>query len=251
MNAISILMYHQVGKFSRVDSHRANFCDYRRFQWQMAYLHYFGYRVLSMTEALACVNGDMEIPPRSVVLSFDDGYENFYDYAFPVLQRYQFPATVYMIADMIDQTANWMKNISPGEAPRLMSLKQLQTISTAGIEIGSHTLSHAKLAELEPAKQYQEIFNSKHILEQKLEREIQHFCYPYGSFNNDAIQNTRKAGYHSAVTCLRGGMTTEDDPFVLPRKAISYGDTLPGFIWKLTMKNAPKPELQAWRAHRV
>lgn len=247
MNCISILMYHQVGKFPRVREHRANYCDYGRFQRQMAYLDLLGYHVLDMEQVLACLRGDMAIPPRSVVLTFDDGYANFYDYAFPVLQRHGFPAIVYMVADMIDAKAAWMKQVTPLEAPPLMSLQQLQAISKQGITIGSHTLNHVRLAELEDDEQKKEISQSKARLENLLQQEVRHFCYPYGSFNQDTVRLAREAGYDSAVTCMRGGMNLEDDAFLLPRKAISFGDTLPGFIWKLEMKNAPKPDLQTWR----
>ena len=78
---ISILMYHQVGEFAPMRAHRANYCDHRRFARQMAFLHHAGFQVLGLDRALACLRGERPTPARAVVLTFDDAYENFADYA--------------------------------------------------------------------------------------------------------------------------------------------------------------------------
>ena len=106
-NHISILMYHQVGDFPRMDAHRSTYCHYRRFAAQMAYLHRFGYHVLRLGDALDALRGARPIPPRAVVLTFDDGYENFYEHAYPALARYGFPAMVYLLSGFIGQDATW------------------------------------------------------------------------------------------------------------------------------------------------
>jgi peptidoglycan/xylan/chitin deacetylase (PgdA/CDA1 family) len=79
--SVSILMYHQVGEFPAPKSHRAGFCHVRRFRSQMRYLKRFGYAVISLPEALAGIFQGATLAPRSVVLTFDDGYQNFHDYA--------------------------------------------------------------------------------------------------------------------------------------------------------------------------
>ncbi|MEZ5582014.1 MAG: polysaccharide deacetylase family protein [Candidatus Competibacteraceae bacterium] len=92
---LSILMYHQVGEFRSPKTHRAGFCHSRQFRAQMAYLKRFGYRVISLRQALDGLFYGAELPERAVVLTFDDGYENFHQNAFPVLQKYNFPAISY------------------------------------------------------------------------------------------------------------------------------------------------------------
>jgi peptidoglycan/xylan/chitin deacetylase (PgdA/CDA1 family) len=144
---ISILMYHQVGDFAPMKQHRANYCDHRRFARQMAFLHRAGFHVLDLDTALACLRGHRPTPPRSVVLTFDDAYDSFADYALPILKRYDFPATVYAISGWIGRRAEWFAK-DPGRAiPGLMDANRLRTIRAAGITIGSHT---ALSSEIDP-----------------------------------------------------------------------------------------------------
>lgn len=244
---ISILMYHQVGDFAPMRAHRANYCDQRRFARQMRFLHALGYQVLDLEGALAGLRGERPLAARSLVLTFDDAYDNFADQALPILARYGFTATVYAISAWLGQPIQWHGQ-EPGRArPRLMDGGRLREIQAAGMTIGSHTVSHARLAELDPASQRQELVRSKADLEDLLGTPVRHLCYPFGSFNLNTVRAAREAGYVSATTCLRGAAMAVDHPLVLPRKAISFGDSLLGFAWKLGIKQAPTAELSTWR----
>jgi len=239
IKGISILMYHQVGRFSPMREHRATYCDHRRFAAQMSLLKHLGYRVLSMDETLACLSGESPIPPRAVALTFDDGYENFYEYAFPILQRYGFPAMVYLVADKIGQRADWLAQ--DGHHPAaLMDWPRIRDLRAAGIDFGSHGLSHIRLAQQSYSVVQREMSDSRQRLEDGLGEEIRHFCYPYGSHDLASLNAAAEAGYRSAVTCQRGLATSRFDPLALPRKAISFGDDLFGFFWKLAVKHAAK-----------
>ena len=123
---ISILMYHQVGDFPPMQGHRANYCDRRRFASQMRFLRRFGYRVLSLDEALVCLRGEQLAPPRAVVLTFDDGYEGFLHHAMPELQRHGFPAIVYAISGWVGRKAEGFAKDLGRPIPRLMSANQLR-----------------------------------------------------------------------------------------------------------------------------
>jgi len=244
---ISILMYHQVGEFAPMRAHRANYCDHRRFDAQMAFLHRFRFRVLDLDRALSCLRGERPTPPRAVVLTFDDAYAGFVDYALPALRRFGFPATVYAISGWLGRRAEWFAKDPGRPIPDLMSADQLREIRAAGITVGSHTGDHPKLAEVEPAAKRRELAASRSALEDILGEEVRHLCYPSGSFDLDTVRAARETGYVSATTCLRGAATPEDHPLVLPRKAISYGDDIVGYFWKLAVKHAPKPKLAEWR----
>ena len=244
---VSILMYHQVGQFAPMRTHRANYCDHRRFAAQMAFLKRFGFRVLGLDQVLAGLRGEAPIPPRAVALTFDDGYRNFIDYALPVLQHHGFTATVYAIGGYLGQPAAWFAKEPERPVPRLMTAAQLRELRGQGIAIGSHTVNHVKLATVSEALQRRELADSKQILEDVLGEEVRHLCYPFGSFDMATVRAARETGYASATTCLRGAAIPADDPLVLPRKAISFGDDLVGFFWKLAVKHAPKPELEHWR----
>jgi peptidoglycan/xylan/chitin deacetylase (PgdA/CDA1 family) len=96
-------------------------------------------------------------------------------------------------------------------------------------------------------RQTRELSESKATLEDLLGERVEHLCYPYGSFDLDAVRAGAEAGYVSATTCLRGPAEPSDHPLALPRKAISFGDNLIGYFWKLAVKNRPKPRLIQWR----
>jgi peptidoglycan/xylan/chitin deacetylase (PgdA/CDA1 family) len=245
--SVSILMYHQVGDFARMREHRANYCDHGRFARQMHLIGRLGYRVLDLDTALACLLGLRPMPQRSLVLTFDDAYDGFYDYALPVLQSHGFPATVYAISGWIGRRAEWFAKDPGRPIPSLMSAARLREIRAAGMTIGSHTANHVKLGEASRAIQSAELVDSKAALEDLLGAEVQHLCYPFGSFDRSTIEVAAQAGYASATTCLRGPATRADHPLALPRKAISFGDNLLGYWWKLAVKNAPKPDLTEWR----
>jgi peptidoglycan/xylan/chitin deacetylase (PgdA/CDA1 family) len=244
---ISILMYHQVGQFAPMKAHRANYCDHRRFAAQMAMLRRLGWTVLDLDQALDCLYGRSPTPPRAVVLTFDDAYDNFFDYALPVLQRHQLPATVYAISGWLGRSAAWFAKDPGRPIPHLMNGARLRALHAAGITIGSHTAQHVKLGEASAKTRRAELALSKAALEDLLGEPVRHVSYPFGSFDLDTVRAAAEAGYVSATTCLRGAATMADHPLALPRKAISFGDDLIGFWWKLAVKNAPKPALIEWR----
>lgn len=240
---ISILMYHRVGDFYDIRDHRALYCHYRRFRAQMCWLKAMGYHVIDMDTCVRMVRGELPVSDRAVLLTFDDGFEDFYIHAFPVLKAYGFPAIVYVLSDYINGTAQWFAK-EGRLCPPMLQLDQIKEMVKYGITIGSHGLSHVKLAQVPYEVMRKEIFESKMQLQELLGQEIRHFCYPYGSYNRDVMHTVREAGYISAVTCVRGGAISGNDLFQLPRKAISFGDSLLGFWWKLHMKNRRKePEL--------
>lgn len=239
MSGISIFMYHQVGDFPDIRTHRASYCDVKRFRGQMRALKRLGVTVMSMSDAARALKGEIAMPRRAAVLTFDDGARNFRENALPILEEYGFPAIVYAIAGMVGGTADWLSEAGHAAAP-LMDWQELRDIRARGIEIGSHSLHHIRLGEQDTATQIREIGESRTILEQGLGAEVAHMCYPYGSHGLETVEATAAAGYRTGVTCQRGAATAAFDPLALPRKAISYGDDTFGFLWKLYMKDSPK-----------
>ncbi len=235
---VSVLMYHQVGPFASPKLHRAGYCHVRRFRAQMAWLRRFRYNVIGLDHLLDGLYGDATLPPRAVVLTFDDGYENFREHAWPVLRRHGFPATVFVVANHIGGRAEWLGD-GQAKAP-LMDADTLRSLSAEGVSFGSHTLSHPRLSRLDEATQRREIHESKVRLEALLGVPVRHFCYPYGDYDARSRALVAEAGYASGLTCIRGAANTADGAHEIPRKAISYGDNLVGFLWKLHCKHARK-----------
>jgi peptidoglycan/xylan/chitin deacetylase (PgdA/CDA1 family) len=177
------------------------------FEAQMVWLHEQGYRTMRMDAVAHCITTGT-CPSRAVALTFDDGYADAFTTALPVLQRYGFTATFYIISGMVGQ-------------PGYMSWEQLVALRDAGMEIGAHTIDHYDLTTLDPAESERQIVQSKTDLEHGLGISIASFCYPTGLYNWSVAEQARAAGYLSATT------TRWDDDYndlmALPRRRISGG----------------------------
>ncbi len=204
----------------------------------MWFLHFFRYQILSLDDLISILKGEKSPPPRGVVLTFDDGYCNFYSNVYPILKKYGFPGTIYVLSSFIGKRVSWFER--GRDMPPLLDLHQLKSLVLKGMVIGSHGRTHIRLAETSLEKAWEEIARSKGELEKGLNISIDHFCYPYGSFSEKIKEMVKKAGYKSGVTCIRGGAREGCDLFEIPRKAISYGDTVIGMWWKIHFKNALK-----------
>ena len=236
-------MYHQVGRFETPRRHRACYCDVERFRSQMGYLERFGYRVMGLGEALAALFGDGALPPRAVVLTFDDGYRNFREHAFPILRQFGFPATVYLVSGLLGGRAEWLD--VDGPKPALMDETEIRELHREGVRFGSHGVTHPRLSRLDETAAREEILASRRMLEDLLGEPVDHFCYPYGDYDDGVRRLVQSAGYRSALTCIRGAANEAENPLEIPRKAISYGDNLIGFMWKLHMKHARKAAMRS------
>ncbi len=235
---ISVLMYHQVGRFAEPKAHRACFCEVDSFRRQMRLLKLLGYDVISLRSAVEALWGGQPLRRRSVVLSFDDGYCNFHEHAFPILQEFGYPAIVFAVSGLLGQPARWLSD--GGEGSALMPTAMLRELRQGGVEIGSHTESHPRLSKLAPEQARREIAGSKAALEDALGESVDFFAYPYGDYDAGVRDAVARAGYQAAVTCSRGAANTAPGPFEIPRKAVSWGDNLAGVFWKLAFKNKRK-----------
>jgi peptidoglycan/xylan/chitin deacetylase (PgdA/CDA1 family) len=153
--------------------------------------------------------------PNTVALTFDDGLENFYDLAFPILQRYGFTATVFLVSDYIGQQTTWDYH-----KRNHLNWQQIAELAAAGIEFGSHSATHQDLRALDDEELQYELFGSKTFLESKLGRPVKYVSYPFGRYNERVIQFSRKAGFVNGFGLARG-----EGDFVLPRACVYLYDT--------------------------
>lgn len=239
----TLLMYHQVGNFPWQKEHRASFCDTGRFRRQLVFLDAFGFQVVSLHEAAErwqrlytgkppAADAPLE-GGRRVVFAFDDGCQNFADNAWPLLRRHHFSATMYLISNQLGGTLAWCGS-------KLMDQATVQRLAAEGMNFGSHTRSHCHLSQLSSAEKRKEIFDSKKELEDVLQKPVTDFAYPYGDYDPEATALVKEAGYTTAVSCIRGCLENSYDRFELNRKAISQGDSLIGYAFKLFFKNVRK-----------
>jgi peptidoglycan/xylan/chitin deacetylase (PgdA/CDA1 family) len=153
----------------------------------MAHLREQGIAVVSLDALIDALQGRGRIDGPAVVITFDDGWLTQHEYAFPVLRRFGYPATFFIFTNPIGRDARWM------------TWEQLRELSAAGMTVGSHTCTHARITRIEdPAELRREIASSRELLERKLETRVKHFAYPFGTFTPAVIAAVQEAGYQSA-----------------------------------------------------
>jgi peptidoglycan/xylan/chitin deacetylase (PgdA/CDA1 family) len=227
---IPILMYHQIdAPPPRGTPLRGLIVAPSSFAWQMRLLRLLGYRGLSMRDLEPYLRGEKL---GSVVgLTFDDGFQNNLQHALPVLTDNGFTATCYGVSSLIGGVNKWDHGIV-AEKP-LMTLADWRAWHAAGMDVGSHTQTHAKLTELPLQQAREEIVQSRLELENAIGCEVRHFCYPYGWFNDEHSAIAREAGYVTATSTRRGRNTLATDPYLLRRIMVARATNPIQFITKV------------------
>lgn len=228
---LPILMYHQIDEPPpRGTSLRGLIVAPQSFARQMAFLKLLGYRGLSMRDLEPYLKGEKQ--DKVVGLTFDDGYQNNVRNALPVLKKHGFTATCYGVSSMTGGTNSWDRLLGIAEKP-LMTLEDWRAWRDVGMDIGSHTRTHANLTKLSAEEAREQIAGSKQELEQALGCEVRHFCYPYGRFDATHREIVQKAGYVTATTTRRGRVHAGDDPYTLRRIMVACATHLGLFAAKV------------------
>jgi peptidoglycan/xylan/chitin deacetylase (PgdA/CDA1 family) len=203
----------------------------------MSWLAGHGYTPISLETLLTCRKGERVLPDRPVVITFDDGYQDLVQYVVPVLQNYAFPAIFFLVAGLVGQSSAWPDG---GKIP-LMDWSEVWQLTGAGFQIGSHSMSHPRLAEIPLEDARRELSDSRDLLEERLGCEIRHLAYPHGSYNEAVQKIASETGYHSAVSVRIGLSDLSDDVYALQRVPMSEQDSMLDFICKLrTARNFKK-----------
>ena len=230
---IPILMYHQIDTPpARGTTLRGLIVAPGSFARQMALLKLMGYQGLSMRDLEPYLTGAKF--GKVVGITFDDGFRNNLDNALPVLRRHGFTATCYGVSAMMGGTNTWDRGVV-AEKP-LMTRDEWRTWHEAGMDIGSHTRTHAKLKELSIGEARDQITLSKRELEEAVGCEVRHFCYPYGWYTPEHQSIARDAGYVTATTTHRGRVSPGDDLFTLRRIMVARATNLILFAAKITTR---------------
>ncbi|MBN2312744.1 MAG: polysaccharide deacetylase family protein [Sedimentisphaerales bacterium] len=168
------------------------------------------------------IHNGTPLPSKAIAVTFDDGYRDNYENAYPVLEKYHIPATVFLTTDFIGtgEIPRWEKGHYTDEKTLMLSWRQVREMSDTGISFGSHTLTHPFLARI-PRKQVEkETRLSKEIIEQKIGKSVTTFAYPSGNYNSDIKAIVKKAGYSAAVSTVSGYNFVHDDVHALKRNVI-------------------------------
>ncbi len=229
-NRAVILMYHSVSDWD----HFATVSP-ADFEKQMAYLAAKKIPVVSLSE-LARRHARSESLGGAAVITFDDGYRDNYTAAYPVLRRFGFPATVFVESGLIGRDNNGIPHMNADEMRQMSDL----------VELGAHTKSHPKLANLSPEEAHGEIEHSKQAVEAALGKPCTLFAYPFGNYNQGTISIVRGLGFDAAVTVKEGTVCRESKILELPRVSIDRSTTFAQFKGKLSTTVDWYERLKLW-----
>ncbi|MDI6785366.1 MAG: lipopolysaccharide heptosyltransferase II [bacterium] len=230
-NKIPILVYHRIVPMPLSKSAHGIWVKVQSFKQQMELLSSKGFQTVSLDRLIDAFNGINQLPKKSIILTFDDGYKDNYLYAFPILKEHNFTATIFLVSGYIGGTNEWDKTSQEGHI-KLLSTDEIKEMAEYGISFGVHTITHPHLPQLNEKKAFQEIVKPKEEIEKILGQEVISFCYPYGEYNDNIKNMVIDAGYKCACACDTNAI---DDIFELRRIQVFPKTNLFGF-WKKTQK---------------
>lgn len=215
-NKIPILTYHSIDNSGSVIS-----TSPEKFRSQMQYLNDSSCNVISLEEIVSCIRENRSFPPKSVAITFDDGFKNNYDIAYPVLKEYGFSAIIFLVTGYCGRNNRWQGQ--PPEIPELDLLQwnEIKEMANNGIDFGAHTVNHPNLLGLTLDQAEKEIVDSKNILEEQLGQEIHFFAYPYGDFNSNIVDIVNQF-FDGACSTKLAIANNESNPFMLERVDVFY-----------------------------
>lgn len=224
--SIPILMYHSISDDAEngVHPYYRTATSPQQFALQMQYLYENGFRTASLPEAVTQLRGEAAGNGKNVVITFDDGYRDFYREAFPVLSRFRFSATMFLPTSFIGEQTLQFKS------RECMTWGEVRELQKSGITFGSHTVTHPQLHALSMPAINEEITNSKQTIEQKLGCAVESFGYPYAfpeadaDFKNSLRDMLHTAGYENGVCTTVGRSGPGSDLFFLRRLPVNSCD---------------------------
>lgn len=220
---VPILMYHYI----RVNPNPTDKVGFALsvtpadFEQQMQYLATHSYNAIDVSTLVAALKSRSGLPAKPVVITFDDGYRDFYTTAFPILKKYNLHAEIYVVSGFVGG-ANYM------------TWDMIKEVSASGlVTVGGHTRTHVDLTRATLTNLVKELVESKSALEANLGTKITDFCYPYGAFNSQVAAEVEKAGYTNATATLFGQWHSAGNYFALRRVRVGGGKSLASFISRL------------------
>lgn len=218
---VPVLMYHSIS------NKKGNEIQMSKdlFEIQMKFLKDNNYITLSLDELYDFLSFNKPIPKKSVVITFDDGYIDNYLNAYPILKKYNFRATIFVITDNVDKYSHTINS------------NEIKEMSLNGIDIMSHTEKHEDLSSINYDKQLYSMKTSKSFLEKILNKRINYIAYPYGKWNASTLKAAKDSGYTMAFSTSGTWSDKSDGIYKLDRVYINSNSTLSEFQRRLTNRN--------------
>ncbi len=213
---VPILTYHSIDECGSVISTAPEV-----FRRQMQFLSENGYKVITLNELIDSLCEHHTPLLKTVALTFDDGFQNFLTEAFPVLEKYGFRATVFLVTDYCGKNNDWAGN--PPELPpsKVLSWNEIKELHNNGIEFGGHTRTHPDLTKISDSRVESEIVESKAMIEDSLGSAVTTFAYPFGKFNS-TVKRSVERSYKAACSTNLGKVRSGSDFYSLERVDTFY-----------------------------
>jgi peptidoglycan/xylan/chitin deacetylase (PgdA/CDA1 family) len=202
---VAILVYHDLGTPPASEAYPGLYISDADFEAEMAWLHEHGYEAITLDEMMSAFFHGGTLPPKPIVITFDNGYIPQATFAPAVMARYGWPGVLNEIT--VDHLSN----------------ARLERLIRIGWEIDSHSLSHPDLTTATPAELQNQVADSRTFLQQTFHIPVDSFCYPSSRYNAAVVAAVKAAGYTNAVTENPGFATPATDPYLLPRFEIESG----------------------------
>lgn len=215
---VPVLMYHSISQEKNNDA----VISPERFTDQMEFLYKEGYNPVSLEQLYDYLTGQKGLPSKPVVITFDDGYRDTYEIALPVLKRYGFKSTLFIIT---------------ADAERRLTWKELAEMKAAGMDIASHSYTHRELGGMNPQQQAEEIVKSKEALDRNLKQDTRFFSFPNSSYSPETLRLLQEKGFKLAVTTEPGWAKPSDYPLALKRIWVGNSVEIHHFSERLTKED--------------
>lgn len=207
---IPVLNYHQINN----TAHNPLTLSDTEFEAQIKYLAKEGYTPITPDQLSEYLESGKELPSKPILITFDDGYKDNYQIAYPILQKYNFTATIFVISDFVNTY------------DRYLTWDQIKEMSNSGFSFQSHTLSHVTLTDISDDNELRkQLTKSKEALEWRLGKKVEYLAYPCGKYDQRIIDATKAAGYRGAFTINLGRDTTNSTAYYLNRIPIFGGNS--------------------------
>jgi peptidoglycan/xylan/chitin deacetylase (PgdA/CDA1 family) len=220
------LTYHHVGSRPRGVRIKGLYVSPKLFNSQVVELHEAGFNTTPIDSFI----NSTAASKKSVCLTFDDGFRDVFENALPVMRRLGFAGIQFLVSDLLGKTNEWQQRAGDVREP-IMDAGQVRDWIASGQQIGAHTQTHPRLTQIPSAAAREEIFASKKSLEDRFGIPIDHFCYPYGDWNEPVRDLVIAAGYKSACTTISGVNTPKESRFELKRFTARYPSRNLKAIW--------------------
>lgn len=203
---VPVLNYHKVD----VLNHPLSISP-QEFEEQMEYLYKEQYNAISPDQLMAYLKYGKQLPDKPIMITFDDGYLDNYTNAYPIMKKYGFTATIFIVTNLVDND------------PRFITWDQVREMQKNGIVFGSHTVNHKSLTSLTKEQIMDELTQSRDEITRQLGKPPKYFAYPTGTYNSGIEDMVRAVGYKAAFTIQYGQVGADSDLYALERIPIFKG----------------------------